>query len=476
MTLSQLIAILQARKWIATWIFIVTVGTALLLSLWMPKTYQATTSLVINSMGSDPVTGNILPVVAMPGYLATQIDIIESHNVALRVVDKMDVVNNDAAKQKFMQATKGEGSIRHWFADFFIENLTVRPSRESNVVDISFEAPDAQFAAAMANAFAEAFMETNLQLRIQPAKQAADFFDQQLKTLRENVERAQSNLSKFQQAHGITSGDGRLDVELARLSDLSSQLVLAQSQAYDATARKNQVNRSMVGDSPEILGNALIQGLKSQLVSAEAKLADASQRYGSNHPQYLALESDVNNLRSSIQKEITKASSSVNQTSSAYSQKEAEIRASLNAQKQKVLKLQGDKDALAVLLRELDGAQKIYENALLKSGQATMESQSIYTDIAVLNPATPPIKPVKPRTVLNVFLAIVLGAILAIVTAILVEFLNRKVRHSDDLSKQLGLRVLADLGDAYLGEAYPHTSKLRFFSLFSRPFLTPKVR
>ena len=102
---------------------------------------------------------------------------------------------------------------------------------------MSFEGSDPDFAAAVANSFANAYIQTSLQLKVEPAQKAAAFLDEQTKALRDNLETAQNKMSKYQQEKGITGGMGSLDVETARLNDLSSQLVMVQSQAFEAESR-----------------------------------------------------------------------------------------------------------------------------------------------------------------------------------------------------------------------------------------------
>ncbi|MGZ8270527.1 MAG: GNVR domain-containing protein, partial [Methylophilus sp.] len=125
--------------------------------------------------------------------------------------------------------------------------------------------------------------------------------------------------------------------------------------------------------------------------------------------------------------------------------REGEIRAALEAQKRHVLKLKGEQDEMAVLMREADSAQRIYDNALLRFGQTSMESQSGQTDISILNPATPPANHSKPKRALNIVLSMFLGALLATAFAMVFELLDRRVRTADDLSRSLEIPVLADL-------------------------------
>ncbi|OQW68932.1 MAG: chain length determinant protein EpsF [Proteobacteria bacterium ST_bin12] len=455
MSFSQLLSILMARKIIAIWVFCVTVLVTTVVSVLLPKSYTATASLVINSKGADPVTGLTLPATLMPGYMATQVDIIQSHNVALKVVAKLGVANSDAAKATFEKATNGEGNINDWFADRFLQNLSVKPSRSSDVIEIGYEGADPNFAADLANAFAEAYINTNLQMKTEPAKQAAAWFDQQIKGLRQNVEQAQAKLSAFQQENGIAFSGERMDTEAARLSELSSQLVMAQAQTYDSTSRQSQLKRGSASESPEILANGLIQGLKSQLVQAETRLNEVSQRLGVNHPQYQAAQSDVTSLRDLIRVETSKTSNSVGQTARVSQQKEAEINASLAQQKERVLKLKSQHDEMAVLEREVEGAQRMYDNALLRFGQTNLESQSGQTDVSVLNPAIAPLKHSSPKILLNIALSVFLGGLLGVGFVLVAEMFDRRVRSAEDLRQLLNMPVL--------GELSSHAKKSRNF-------------
>lgn len=445
MSFSQFLAILKARKKLAMLIFSLTVLGTLLASLLLPKSYTATATLLINTKSVDPITGYSLQAMMLPGYMATQVDILESRNVALKVVNQLNLEQNAGAVEKFNDATGGEGDIRLWFAELFSENLEVEPSKKSNTIAVNYKHANPVFAAQMANAYASAYLNTNLRLKTEPAKKAAEFFDNQIKTLRNNVERAQAKLTAYQKAHGITATEGRLDIEMARLAELSSQLVLVQAQKYDNESRTKQLRSGAANASQEVLTNSLIQNLKSQLVVAQNKLSTLSQRLGVNHPEYQAALEDVESIRLSIARETGKTTRSVSENANASQKKEAEVSAALNAQKEKVLKLKSEQDEVTALQRDLEGAQRIYDSALLKLGQSNLESESDQTDIAILNEAVPPLEHAFPKLGLNMFVSVVLGLLLSLVAALLAELSNRKVRSSEDISSAVGVEVLADL-------------------------------
>lgn len=446
MNIRQFLLILLARKRLIVGTLLATVLLALGWSLVQQKTYTATASVLLNYKGVDPLTGLTMPGQLMPGYMATQMDIIGSKNVALRVVDSLQLASSPAVVRQFQEATEGKGTVRDWLADLLLKKLQIMPSRESSVVEISFDGADPAFAAAVANAFAGEYQKATVQLKTEPAKNASTYFNEQTRQLRDNVEAAQARLSKYQQEKGIVSLDNnRVDVELSRLNDLSAQLVVAQAAAMEASSRERAAGSAATGapiNSPDVANNALIQNLRVTLANAEAKLAEASSRYGRNHPQYQSASAEVAKLRSELGSAVGTVTRSVGANADVLRQREAELQAELAAQKTRVLELNRTRDELGVMLKDLDSAQRAYDSASERFSQTRIEAQSEQSDISVLNPATAPLEPSGPRVLLNTLVSILLGTILGVGLALMLELVNRPVRSSGDVRDMLGIPVL----------------------------------
>ena len=292
--------------------------TTLAISLILPKTYKASVSLLLNYTAADPVSGAVIPAQLIPGYMATQVDIINSHNVALNVVDTLKLDQQADAVAQFNKANKGEGNVRDWLADVLLKNLDVKPSRESSVINLDYEGADPRFAAALANAFAEAYVQTNLKLKVDPSKQSAEWFNDQVKSLRDDLAKSQTKLSAYQREKGIVSIEEHFDVENTRLAELSSQLVAAQSQSMDKSSRQQQAfNGKRLDENPDISNNPLIQNLKVEITRSEAKLADLGQRLSTNHPQYQSAQAELQSLRAKLENELRTASSSLGSATSS---------------------------------------------------------------------------------------------------------------------------------------------------------------
>lgn len=446
MNFTHLFLALRARYKIVIAILAVTVAAALAITLALPNVYRASTSLVLNTKGVDPITGMTLPVQLMSGYVATQADIIRSKSVALKAVENLRLAENPAVQQQFRDAN-GQGDIKDWLANLLLAKIEVEPARDSSVLTINFRGEDPTFVAGVANAFAQGYLDFTVQLKTDPAMQASGFINTQIKLLREQYELAQSRLSKYQKDNNIYSADNRVDVETARLNELSSQLVQVQGQLMEAQSRSRQATGN-AGESPDVLNNGLIQSLKSQLATAEARFADTSQRLASNHPQYISAKSEVDKLRSNLQEQIRVASSGVASSSNIYKQRESELRSALSAQKARVLELNGARDEFVVLSNEADNARRSYESAMQRYNQTNLEGQARQSDIAVLSSAVAPTNPSSPRMAVNLLLAVVIGLILGAGAVLVLELLDQRVRSASHMADVFGLPVLGSIAKA----------------------------
>src|SRR3954470_10823865 len=328
MTLGQLFLIIWARKWALIGMVILGIAGAISVSFIFSPRYRAETQIVIDFKSMDPISGAML---VPPGYLSTQLDIIQSHRVALKVVQRLKLADNPFAKQEWRQTTGGRGNIDDWLADLLSDKLDVLPTRDSGVISLRYTSQDPQFAALISDTFAKAYIETNLELRIQPARESAVWFDEQLKTLRTNLETAQAKLSAYQREHGFSALDERSDIENSKLSELSGQMVVAQTAASDAAVRLKQLNDFLQRGAdprniPDILGNPLVQSMKAQLSQSEARLDMLSSQLGANHPDLQRLRADIATQKQKIRDEIANVVSGIKNNQRIAERREAELR------------------------------------------------------------------------------------------------------------------------------------------------------
>lgn len=465
MTFHQFLLLLRARYKIALFLLLSTVGIAVALSLLLPKEYTATTSVMVDVKSPDPIAGMMLPALVMPGYMATQVDIINSVRVAQKVVKMLKLDERPMAREQWLEATKGKGRLDVWIAESLQRKLDAKPSSESSVLNIAYKAADPVFAAAVANAFAQAYINATIELKVEPAKQYAEWFGEQGKSLRDNLEKAQTKLSAYQQQHGIVTSDERLDIETSKLNELSTQLTIAQGETTDAQSKQRTGSAS---DSlPEIVRNPLIQNLKGELARQEAKLQEIAVDVGKKHPQYQRMESEIASLKQKLESETRHVASGFTTSAAVGKDREAVLRRAIDAQKRKILELRRKRDELAVLMRDVKAAQKAYEGVSQRFNQTRLESQASQTNVAVLTPASEPARHSFPKLWLNVLLALFSGTFLGVTAAFALETIDRRVRSTRDLAELLAVPVLGAI------EKSKSRKRLGFFRAFTRALPAP---
>jgi polysaccharide biosynthesis transport protein len=441
MSFTQFLSILRARWWVLLLVLVLTVGTTVVVSLLLPKQYRATASVVVD-FKPDPISAVMFGGMASPAFMATQVDIIRSDRVAQRVVRNLRLGENPQIRQQWLDDTGGQGSLESWLAARFQRSMDVVPSRESSVISISYRAPDPRFAATLANAFVQAYIDTALELRVDPARQFSAFFETRAKESREALESAQARLSAFQRESGIIATDERLDIETARLNELSSQLTALQAIAAESSFRQVQARGGDAAQLDQVMNNPAVANLRSDINRAEAQLRQLSTRLGDAHPQVREVNANVAELRSRLEEETRKVAGSVGVTSNINRARETEVARALEQQRTNVLRMKAVRDEAVVLIREVENAQRTYDAILQRFTQTTLEGQTTQSNINQLTEAIPPLEPSSPRVFLNTLLALFTGTGLGLAVALLLELRDRRVRSMDDVVAALELPVI----------------------------------
>ncbi|HMH18134.1 MAG TPA: chain length determinant protein EpsF [Burkholderiales bacterium] len=445
MSIHQFLLALRARFSVFATLLAATVLAAAAVSFLLPKTYRATASLLVDAKEEQSM-GNVPPSFYPQeklSYLQTQTEIITSRRVARKVVQDLKLAQSAVAQAAFEKAGAGYGSIEDWLAENLPLKLKVETS-QSNIIQVTFSAADARYSAAVANAFAKAYIDTMLELRVEPNRQAAAWYDEQLKSLRANLEDAQSKLTNYLQREGIVSVDEHSDVDNTRLAALSEQVVKAQEQTLQWSAREQQARDSLkrggsLDGLPDVLDNPFIQRLKTDLHQGEAKLRELATQYGSNYPQYQRQLSENRSLREKLDAEMRKVVAGIGSSAQQSRQREADLVKSMAAQRARLLALKENRNEFTVLKRNVESAERAYDTAMQRQVVSQVESRASQTNVTVLNPAAVPGKPSQPKIILNIALSVVVGALLGIGIVMLMEMFDRRVRSRRDLDLEVPL-------------------------------------
>lgn len=445
MTFDQFLRILRARWLLVALVTMSVAALVAVISMLLPKKYTAMAT-VMADMRPDPVSA-LSSAVGMPGtYLATQIDIIKSPHVAQNVVRLFKIGDSPEMLQKWKADTQGKGDYIAWLGDTIGKGLDIKPSRESNVIEITYEGIEPNFSAAMANAFAQAYIDTTVRVRTDPAKRYEEFFEERVKLARQKLEKAQERLTAAQRERGIVATDARLDYENGRLNDLASQITAVRAIKAESGSRTHETLRNP-DQNADVLANSLVTTLKGDLARQEASLKQLNERYGDAHPTVIEAKANIDELKRRIREETTRVTTSVKLSNDVNGSREAQLSAAFEDQRMRVLKLNEQRNELQLLEREVEVAQKTYDSLQNRLTQTSLESNSAQSDIYLLSSATVPAHHSSPRVFINTFVAGGLGFLLALIVAMVVELFDRRVRGPFDLVQTLDLPVLGVLPD-----------------------------
>ncbi len=436
MNFTLLLSALRARFRVFFLILATTVAAAVVASLLLPKTYVAKVSLLVDGKDEQSLqtTERRTPERERTGYMQTQVDIITSPKVAQRVVRMLNLADNPAAQAKVGADgfdPRGTVPIEQWIADRMEKRLKVDTST-SSVVQLAFGASDPELAAQVANAFAKSYVDTTLDLRVEPTRQASAWFDEQLKGLRVKLEQAEQRLAAFRQEHGISALEERYDVANLQLSDLATTLSRNPGAGAPPTLA-------------EILNSPSLQNLRADLQRAEARLREMSSEFGVNHPQYQHQLAQVESLRAALAGETRRAVTGVDETMRRNKARQEDMKAEMEKQRAHVMELAQARTQMAVLTHDAAIAQRTYDEAMARYLSSNVESRALQTNVSVLDAATPPAKPARPRLALNAGIALVVGMLLGLAAVHLLEMFDQRVRLIEDLAGDIQVPLLAVL-------------------------------
>ena len=439
MNLRQILLILRLRWWIILGVFALVLAATYVYSITVPKQYTADTTLLLD-VKSDPLLATLMPTLAAPAFIATQTEIVRSDRVAGRVVKMLGLAQNATAVEQWRVATEGRVPIDTYFGNILQSGLQVTPGRGSALLTLSFTGSDPKFVAAAANTFARAYIDVSVDLRVGPAREYASFFDERLKTLRDDLDAAQAKLSAFQQKRGIVVSSERVDQETARLNALEVAMATAVADSADTSSRQRNAGTET---SIDVQQSAAVQALRSELARTETRLVEVSASFGSNHPVRIELETRVAELKQQITSEMRRVSGTTATVNRIASQRIGELRSMVETQKRAVLSLRAQRDEAGSLLREVEAAQRAFDTVAQRRSQLANESQAEQAAARVLSPATEPLVHSTPKIPKNLAFGALLGLLGGLMAAFLLEVVDRRVRSVDDLVNADGVPVLA---------------------------------
>jgi succinoglycan biosynthesis transport protein ExoP len=425
-----------------------------------PPKYTATATLLADTrkiqLVQEPTVYNEASIQSV-GAMETQVELLRSDEVALRVIKKLNLAEDprfigdrplgvlrsllhSVAPAYFAQLPALSEEERQSLAlAQFDKNLTVARIGVTYAIEIDFESRYPDLAAEIANAVADVYIELQRNTEYDAARRASDWLEERIPEIRAKSEDAQKAVVEYKHANNIVeTGGGRL-IDDQRLADMSARLNAAHDDTSNARARFDQLSaakgsevlRAPVASAPNAnnsaASNDTLDKLRSQYFDIVSKEAESSVRLGPNNPGIVSLRSQKAQLRSEIAEEIQRLKDASESDYSAAQLREAQAKKEYDA----ALAQFQQANQAQVKLRELTASAQAYQdlyNTFLGRYNASLQQiASPIAEATVITPASPAIPRDNKKTYKTAAIFPALGLALGLGVAVLREMIAGRV-------------------------------------------------
>jgi succinoglycan biosynthesis transport protein ExoP len=447
MSVSQILVILLRRAWIVMLTLLTTVIVAGGVLLFVPGRYDA-----IASASIDP--GNIDPLSDMSGGLGAIgliqgniLSLVASQRVAVDVVKRLNLTDNPAVQQNFRKSPSfGRESIEEWMAGGLVRNVVPQFGLGTNVLSIKYKSGDPNQAALIANAFLAATIDGSVAIKAAEADQTARWFAPQLDELRKELEDARVALQAFQaKANMVATGEGGGDRETTQYMAIAQELSGARAGLTSLQTRLTSGSTDLSND-PSDPDLQILSGLKEKLSTAETDIASSKGVFGANNPKMVAQQTNLVTLRKQIGDATEKMRSHLKERIALAQAQIASLEAEQDKAQKSLIEVQAQRDRLNQLQRDVTFRADELNARQRTAEQAKLKSKLTFSDMTVLDKASPPVDPAFPKPFIVMPVGIAAGLALGLVLALLAEAADRRVRFPIDLEHAAPAPFLGALG------------------------------
>jgi succinoglycan biosynthesis transport protein ExoP len=337
--------------------------------------------------------------------------------------------------------------------DAVLDNLSVRRSGLTYIIDISFTSEHPRRAAEIANAFAEEYLLAQLESKFDATERANEWLNERVSALREQVRSSEQAVEVYRTENGLIDAQG-VSLNEQQISDINTQIVIQRQGLAEARARLDGVTSALERGAQadtigEVLASEVIRDLRRQQAEVSRRRSDLATRYGARHPEILTVEREQADIQSQIEQETQRIISSLRNEVAVARQRLQSLEVSLNAARNAMNQDNSALVRLRELQREADSTRALFEAFLNRFRQTTQQESLTDADARIVSRASIPSQQSAPNVMLNLALGIVLGGIAGVGVIFLLAMLDTGIRTEDDIERKIGVPHVASI--AFLG-------------------------
>lgn len=468
----EILMIIRRNALLIAGVIVLALVAGLTITLLTQPKYIATASIQIDQ-STDRIlnTEELQPSVASQDadrFLQTQVDVLKSRTMAVRVAQSLGLLRSPKFYQSMGIKVSDPNAVdsrdplgKEAAAGLLVKGLDVTLPRQSRVVSISFESPDPQFSALIANTYAKEFISNNLQRKYDSSSYARDFLNKQLAEAKVRLERSEQELNDYARGAGLIktgqvsangTASGPQSITTASLIQLNSAANDARSARVGAEQKWRTTATSDLMSSPDVLSNSAIQAMLQKQAELTAALSQERARHLATHPNVIQLQAQLNELTDQIHRLALSIKSSIREQYRTALQQEQSLDRQVSGLKGDTLAEQDRSVRYNILSREADTNRTLYDGLLQRFKEISAEAGVTTNNISIVDPAAVPYNPSSPKLKLNLALAFLIGAGIAAGLVFIKEQLDDAIRLPDDIERKLGLTVLGVIPLAKTGE------------------------
>jgi len=387
-------------------------------------------------------------------YYETQYKVIASRAVATRVVEKLHLADD----LRFLGLDQIENLPARKEKRSEIDPVTaaqsllhIEPVRESRIVHLRVEHRDANQAATLANAFADAYMAETLSVRQSTTNSASEWLENQLVDLEAKLDKATKVLYAFKKEKDIvsTTFEDKQSMVSQRLVALNDALTKTRIQKAQLAARSDTLsnlrddkNLNAKDTVSQLSNQYVIQQMKLKLNDLSNECSDIRARYLDQHPKYTSCLERLAAARTNLDKEIETGLAELDRQYKESARTEQNLMALYNESRIEAFKVNQYEEEYIRLKRALDNNQRLYDVVLKRLKDAGLSGLMRMSNVRVLDRARPSDKPLKPNIRLNALLGLILGLLASAMAALVVEQVDSTISSQEQIEEWLGLTFL----------------------------------
>ncbi|RSV14195.1 exopolysaccharide biosynthesis protein [Sphingomonas sp. ABOLG] len=441
----------------------------LIITLLMTPKYTATSTIEI-SRESSQVT-NFQGVeretsVADQEFYQTQYGLLRSRVLAERVATQLRLIDDKSFFERFgvnqddlafqevngRYAPSGRSERQRIAGEILLRNVGVDPTRMSRLVEIHFTSPDAGFSQKVANAWAENFIQTNLERKVQATSYGRNLLQRELGQVKDRLDESQRQLVNYAEQQRIinlpSQGNGEnstaeRSIVADELASLNSALSQATADRIEAEARFREAGRS--GQSSEALRNQAINSLRQRRAELAADYQRLMVQFEPDYPPARAVQSQINQLDRSITREENRVSGSVEADYRQAAERENALRRQVERLKSNYLDLRRRSIQYNIYQQEVDTNRALYDGLLQRFKEIGVAGGVGVNNIAIVDPADVPKAPSSPKLLINLFVSLVAGLVIGAALAFALEQMDEAIADPGEVERRLGLPLLGSV-------------------------------